>query len=321
VRWFERPLLHFLAIGGALYALEAAVGGARAGAPANSGAPVALAPERIEALRRDWIALAGRPPDPPELEALVESALDDEVLLRAARSEGLHLTDSVVRLRLVQNMRFLDGDSAKDDEVLFREALELGLDETDVVVRRRLVGMLELAALASARSTPPVEEDLGEYLERHAEEYRWPERVRLSHVYLSRDARGARLEADARALLEKLRSEGFSPERARPLGDPFLLPRDLPLRSEAELGRSLGPDFAREAIRLAPGEWAGPIASSYGLHLVFVHEKSEARPAVLSEVRERVAAALLEELGRAALRELVTELRARYGVPRGSWRG
>jgi hypothetical protein len=312
--------VHFLALGGALYAAEIAL----LGAPAGGGAgepPVSLPPERVEALRRDWTLLAGRPPDPPELEALVESALDDEVLLREARARGLHLTDSVVRLRLVQNMRFLEGDSAKDDETLFREALELGLDETDVVVRRRLVGMLELAARASARRTPPSEEELRAYLERHADRYRRPERVRLSHVYLSRDARGARLEADARALLERLRSERLSPEDARPLGDPFLLPRELPLRSEAELARSLGPDFAREAMRLAPGAWLGPVSSSYGLHLVFVEERSQARPAELSEVRAEVGAALVDERGREALRELVSELRARHGVPRGSWRG
>jgi hypothetical protein len=320
VRWLERPLLHFLAIGGALHALEVAGFGAGEGARAAAVPPVSLSPERIEALRRDWLARAGRPPDPEELEALVESALDDEVLLREARAQGLHLVDSVVRQRLVQNMRFLEGEAGRDDEALFREALELGMDETDVVVRRRLVGMLELAVLASVRSAPPAEEELRRYLERHASEYAWPERVRLSHVYLSRDARGPRLEAEAAALLERLVATGATPESAAALGDPFLLPRDLPLRGEAELARSLGPDFAREAIRLAPGAWAGPIPSSYGLHLVFVHERREARPAELSEVRERVASALLEERGSKALRELVGRLRARYGVPRGSGR-
>jgi len=321
VRWPLRPLLHFLAIGGALYALELSGLGARAATPAGPVPPVALGPERIEALRRDWLARAGRLPEPRELEALVESALDDEVLLREARAEGLHLVDSVVRQRLVQNMRFLEGEAGGDDEALFREALELRMDETDVVVRRRLVGILELAVLASVRGAPPGEAELRAYLEQHASEYGFPERVRLSHVYLSRDARGARLEADARALLASLRARGSTPEGAAALGDPFLLPRDLPLRSEAELARSLGPDFAREAIRLAPGAWAGPIPSSYGLHLVFVHERREARPAELSEVRPRVTEALQEERGREALRELKGRLRARYGVPRGSWRG
>ncbi len=278
--------------------------------------PVQLGSERREQLVREWTAQTGRAPDAATLEALVEEALDDEVLFREARVRGLHEIDSVVRQRLVQNMRFLESDSPRSDDELFAEALSLGMDASDVVVRRRLVQLLELAAFSSARLVEPSEPELQAFLEQHRERFLQPERVRATQVFLSRDARGENLERDAQALLARLARERIAPEVSGSFGDPFLLPRELPLRSEAELARSFGPDFARELMRAPLGQWSGPVASAYGLHAVFAYEHSAARLPELEVVRTAVREGVFEQRGRAARDAMLRELRRSWGVPR-----
>jgi parvulin-like peptidyl-prolyl isomerase len=71
-------------------------------------------------------------------------------------------------------------------------------------------------------------------------------------------------------------------------GDPFLLAQvfqDTPL---AEVKQRLGDEFASALSGLTPGQWQGPVKSGYGLHLVLVSERREARLPELGEIREKV---------------------------------
>jgi parvulin-like peptidyl-prolyl isomerase len=60
--------------------------------------------------------------------------------------------------------------------------------------------------------------------------------------------------------------------------------------------------------------WVGPVPSSYGLHLVWVHEREPGGLPSLAAVRSRVVHALLEERRQVRLRERMTALRARYDI-------
>jgi hypothetical protein len=110
----------------------------------------------------------------------------------------------------------------------------------------------------------------------------------LSHVFLSRDTRMDNLPADSLALAEKLRSEDIPPEQANEWGDPFLLSHHIPLSSESSIGRQYGPQFAARALELPVGSWSDPIPSSYGSHIVWVHERSPSELPALGEIRKRV---------------------------------
>ena len=228
-RWLAQPLVHFVAIGGLLFALD------RLAQDEQAEPAITITPERIAELREDWLARAGRLPSAAELEALVEREVDEELLLREARRLGFQRSDPLVRRRLVQNMRFVSSDDGGDPDTLLSQALALGMDRKDLVVRRRLVQKMELGAFAAARTREPSEPELREFLARYPERFSEPARVRLSHVYLSRDRRGDELGAASRRLLARLADGYPSPERAPALGDPFLAGHDLPLLSEREL--------------------------------------------------------------------------------------
>ena len=274
--WLGSPPVHFAALGALVFALES---WQRVGTAASL--------EPAQALR---------------------APSDAELLEREARRLGLDRNDSGIQRRLVQNLRFLGEGASGDDGADFEEALALGLDRSDLVVRRRLVQRLELRALAWARASEPSDAELAAVLEREPERFALPERTRLSHVFLSRDRHAGGLAAADRELARRLAS--LAPRSGTGLGDPFLLGSDLAPRTQAELAASFGEPFARAVATLPPGRWSGPIASSYGLHRVFVHERTPARAARLEEVRGAVREAVFAERAALVLADWLRRLRS-----------
>jgi len=233
---------------------------------------------------------------------------DEALLAGEARRLGLDRDDPVVRGRLVRNLR-LAADDQRPAELLYREALALGMDRSDWIVERRLAERMQARLRAVGVEQPVSEEALRAFYERHLDAWTRPAAWRISHVFFSRARRGAAAGPDAQSLLAALRAEQAGPDGASARGDAFLLGSDLPARSEAELARELGPHFAAAVAALAPGAWSEPIASSYGVHLVWVREQVPPRPMPLDSVRGRVEDALRAERGDAALRAALQQLR------------
>jgi len=309
--WWRQPTLHFAAIGALLFSCEAVLA-PTPGPAARATEPLVVSAAQVAELRRSWLALTGRLPDAVELDSLIADAIDEEVLVREARARGFHRSDSLVRRRLVRNLRFVSDERERSDEDLLSEALALSLDRTDLVVRRRLLQKMKLGVRSAIAE--PTTEELEAYLASHAEYFAQPARVGLSHVFVSLDRRGASAEAEAKRLLARLRGGSLGPAEARSLGDPFLHPRDLPARSRRELAGMFGEEFAREIARLEPGGWAGPLLSSYGHHLVWVHQRSPARAPDLASIRARVRDAWLTERAEAELAARLQRWRAGYAV-------
>jgi parvulin-like peptidyl-prolyl isomerase len=65
---------------------------------------------------------------------------------------------------------------------------------------------------------------------------------------------------------------------------------------------------------LPEGTWSDPIESAYGLHLVWVRERTPSAVPPLSAVRNRVVHGLLQERRDARLERRLREWRRRYVV-------
>ena len=87
-----------------------------------------------------------------------------------------------------------------------------------------------------------------------------------------------------------------------------------PERSEQEVSKLFGREFAREVAGLSPDQWHGPVRSGYGLHLGYVHNREESRDADFASVRDRVAQDWEEELREELNDEFYAALLARYTV-------
>lgn len=196
------------------------------------------------------------------------------------------------------------------EEVLCREALALGLDRDDTIVRRRLAQKMEFLTDDITSAAEPDEAALAKFFAENAARYARAARVSFRHVYFSKEKRGADAETLAREALASL-AKGASDEA---MGDAFLHGFEFAERESEELAALFGPDFPARLATLPPGAWQGPVASSYGLHLVRVEARAEARPVALDTVRPTVVRDFNDERRRTANREIFERLRERYQV-------
>jgi parvulin-like peptidyl-prolyl isomerase len=199
------------------------------------------------------------------------------------------------------------------DEVLYREARTMGLDQDDVIVRRRMRQKFEfLVEDVAARTDPPSDQELEAYLKQHVDKYSQEPSFRFEQIFFSREKRGASAEAEALAILARLR--GTSAIDIEKLGDAFLMPSQFEKTSAGETARLFGEKFANELTKTQLGTWAGPIESSYGLHLVRVNARIPEVDPPLAKVRESVLRDLLSDRRKQELDTQYEKLRAHYTV-------
>jgi peptidyl-prolyl cis-trans isomerase C len=196
------------------------------------------------------------------------------------------------------------------EEILYREALAMGLDRDDTVVRRRLAQKIEFLADDLATRVEPTTEELERFLEESPERYELPARVSFSHVYFSEERRGANAEEDASAALTRIRAGASENEQ----GDPFMLQRDYPLRTQREAAELFGTEFASALFAMEPEVWDGPVPSSYGLHLVIVHQSTPSSTPELADVSRRLRNDLLAQRRSEANEALVDSFKQRYDI-------
>jgi hypothetical protein len=238
-----------------------------------------------------------------------EEADDEELLFREGRALGIDQSDRAVRNRLVQVGRFLDLSPGGDDAAVEREARAVGLVDGDVVIRRHVVQMMQLALAKLTPAQLPTEAEIESYYRAHADRFRDSARTSLTHVYLSADRRGKHLEQDAASLLQTLREEQSEPTDGSSRGDPFVTGPQVSGADDAELERIFGAGFASRLAILPERQWSGPVASLYGLHLVWLHERRPPRARSLATVHNQILHELAEEKAAAQLQARVEKLR------------
>lgn len=195
------------------------------------------------------------------------------------------------------------------EELACREALALGLEQDDTIVRRRLRQKLEFLVGDLAAQQTPSEAELAAFLAAHPDAFREPPTFTFRHVYLAEE-RHAELEADARALLVRLAAG----EEPATLGDASLLPAEFEGVTAEELDALFGPGFAQALEGLALERFDGPVASSYGLHLVRLAAREPGRLPPLAEVRAEVEDEWLAERRAAELEEFYRRLEERQEI-------
>jgi hypothetical protein len=201
------------------------------------------------------------------------------------------------------------------EEVLYREAMAMGLDRDDTIVRRRLRQKLEfLIPDLASQMAPPTEHELEAYLDRHADRYRAEPTVSFEQVFFDRERRGRSAWADAESALTRLNGQHGFVVNVDTVGDASLLPIELTRSSESEVARLFGGTFGQRLVDVPLGRWAGPLESSYGLHVVLVRERVPGRTPELAKVREGVLRDLLSERRQQVLDEAYTKFLARYAV-------
>jgi peptidyl-prolyl cis-trans isomerase C len=273
-RWMREPLVHFLAIGGLLFAVY--------GVLYPSSAPRAD-PKRIELtvddLRQLEIAFAAqweRAPNTEELAGLVE-----------------------------EHVR---------EEVLYREALALGLDKDDTIVKRRMAQKMGFLAEDLAATRQPTTAELQAWFEKHSERFALPARATFRLLYFSPDKRGPHASDDALKALETLRGQPESSPTTAALADRFMFQDYYPDRTPDQLAKDFGPKFAQALFKLKPGSWQGPIESGLGWHLVWIESITPEHVPSFDDVKSDVRDAWAADWAAQAQQKAYETMRAQYVV-------
>lgn len=188
---FKKPWFQFLLLGFVLF-----FAGQWAFPPPRPvlGPPTA---ERLDAMVQNYAQFAQGTVSPAVLERFIDRELRDELLFREAIARDLHYRDVAVEQRIIRNMRFLDARTQASDAELIEQGYALRLHLTDEVIRRRLVQIMERLIVATQPIPPPTDEQVGARYERDLAAWREPERYSFSHVFLSSERTGEMSEIAA----------------------------------------------------------------------------------------------------------------------------
>jgi peptidyl-prolyl cis-trans isomerase C len=273
-RWLREPLVHFLALGLALFGIYGLVQRGPARNPPSY--QIALTLDDLRQIQVGFTAQWRRPPTNGEMMALLEN-----------------------RIR---------------EEILYREALAMGLDKDDTIVRRRMAQKMEFLAEDVAAAHEPTSEELKAWFDKNASLFTQPPRVSFRTVYFTPDRRGPHTKEDAAKALGKLVGKPATWPGAAALGDPFMLPDYMADRDPGQIAKDFGPPFAKALFEQKPGAWTGPIESGYGWHLVFLDSIVPSRAPAFEEIEPDVKTAWLAAQKAEAWDKAYKTMRAKYEI-------
>lgn len=272
-RAWREPLVHFILIGLALFGVWSWQHRGRSGIEPSH--EIALTFDDLRAIDLSFESQWHRPPTIEELNAMVESKVQEEIL--------------------------------------YREGLAMGLDKDDVIVKRRMAQKMQFLAEDVAAAHEPSSSELQAWFAQHSDKFALPGRASFRHLFFSFDKRGQNAQGDAAAMLAKLTGQPESTPLAA-LADRFMFQDYYAERTPVDLAKEFGPSFAVKVFKLQPRSWQGPVESGFGWHLVFVESVIPGRIPAFEEMEPEVKTAWLGYEKEKAWREAYARLRKRYTV-------
>jgi peptidyl-prolyl cis-trans isomerase C len=174
------------------------------------------------------------------------------------------------------------------EDILYREAVAMGLGKDDPITRRRMAQKLEFLTKDIASLKEPEAGELEKYFEENKDQYKTPDLITFSHIFIDPDKRGDETLEDAAVLLAELQAIGPPDASVSSLGDRFMLQNYYPQKTELEIRKLFGSGFSASVMELEPGQWHGPVLSGYGTHLVYVNALEIAPPPMFEDVQASV---------------------------------
>lgn len=268
--------------------------------------------QKIRQLTEQWQKTTGQLANAAQIKRLLDHETDQEILFQEALAKGWHLSDEIVRARLIKDMRFLDPTAQDNPQQLLQAAFSLNLHENDEVVRRRLIQRMQMQVLQQVRSSAPPVSELKRRFEADKQQYQTETLISFEHKFFSAD-RNADAKTRAMALVEKI--DALTTSQLATVGDLFLHSGSISLQSQQQVARNFGRLFATrlfEQINLAA--WLGPLPSSFGQHLVKLKQIQPSRQKTFAELESQLAQQWYREQEQLAVQQLIKTLRLRYRV-------
>ncbi len=267
---------------------------------------------RTRLVRTDFEKSGRRLPDDDTLRRQVlEVLINESLLLQEAKRRGIRITDSQLN-QTMQRLARQNNLSLSDFRLrLIAEGVDY--DEYRESVRRELT-MSTLGRQYAQRNASVSDAEVDDFIERSSDgdaDYEY----RLAHILIAvPDAAAPAQVSDAQKLAGELlarlaQGEDFDGlANAFSAGDTALQGGDLGWRKKAEIP-SL---FTEPVLTMKPGEYAGPIRSASGFHIVYLRDRRDVGQVLTRQIRSRHILIRPNELiSESEARERLEELRER----------
>jgi peptidyl-prolyl cis-trans isomerase C len=169
------------------------------------------------------------------------------------------------------------------EEIYYREGLRLGLEQDDPIVRRRIRSKMEFLAISELENEAPGDATLQALLDKNPQAYAAEASYSFDQIYLA-----AQDEAAARRRATQILASVNNGTDWQTQGDAISLPRSPDNVDRARIASDFGDEFAAALASIKQGQWTGPIASGFGLHLVRIRAVRASTKPTLADVRQKL---------------------------------
>src|SRR6266850_2581640 len=270
-----------------------------------------------------------------------EQLISEKALVAEARRMGLRVSDEELRDELqhgpLASMLFPEGKFVGQSEYEnFAQRADLTIPqfenlEKEYILIRKLralisgsafVGEPEVRAEFDRRNTKikfdyavltqpdilkglhPTDQELKAFYDKHRDDYRLPEQVKVAHILIKTPLAGPDGKVDEKGV-EAARNKAEDVLKQVKAGGDFakLAGQNSDDPGSAKSGGELGwigrgrtvPEFEKAAFSLAKGQTSDLVKSSFGFHIIRVEDKQEAHVKTLSEVKSEIEGKVKEE--------------------------
>ena len=189
-----------------------------------------------------------------------------------------------------------------NEEILYREALKLELDKNDRIIKRRLAQKIEFL---KQDNNQPSSADLEKFYDENKSNYVIEDLFTFSHHFFSDQDNSDIVAKESLVKLQK----GDAVD-----SDPFILGNNLNLMSKNDLEKNFGNSFYESLTLMDENQWSGPIASDYGLHIVFIKKKVSGYVPGLNQIYQKVYSDYLIMKRRENVISFLDEIKQEYEV-------
>ena len=212
------------------------------------------------------------------------------------------------------------------EEALHREALALGMDQNDYVIKQRLIQSIQFITNGFVNAAVDVsDEEVAEYYEANKDDYYVDPYATFTHVFFSSDRHGREQAMNlAESKLAELNDKRVPFAESMQHGDRFLYNVNYVERTEDFVASHFGATMGQAVFALEPddGRWHGPIESAYGYHLVMLTKRTDGFYPPLEEivdaVREDALRLTLVRANDKAVQAIIDTYDVRMGDLRGT---
>lgn len=172
-------------------------------------------------------------------------------------------------------------------EVMYREALALNLDHNDEIIKRRLKQKYEFLIKDMIETDQVSDQDLQAYYKDHWNEFSTESTYSFYQYYFSPDHRNNPLR-DASEFIQTHKSHPTSLIPKIPPADLSHLNIYYQKLSIQNIRKEFGLDFAEQFQDVKTKSWYGPIASGYGIHVLYIDNIQQSQIADYNQVKDQV---------------------------------